>query len=328
MRYKGVILAACAMGLICSNTGKAADSNAPDTTVARSDANVPEVKFVISAEKKGWEGQQLTTSTGIAPTLAVEIEVPEGTLARRITENYVDMYYSKSFKSLSKQQRNYYRDTIRIRWEDNKCILYAVSEDDAKLVASVFLEMVTYEYRKELPLKEDAIQRITKGLKDIEDRFAEFKKLEENKKKSRYISADEAKSQAMRFGMMRDEIAIELAGLKARLKAIDEAMQKSPNSDATKGLGKERVDTLIEMSTAEAKDIAAHQKWIEARDAYTLLSRYEVLEKDKDSYEPTIGSWKKDAAQYEKQLVELKAQFETYMQSPKTATIYSVSQNR
>lgn len=329
MRYKGLVITACVLGWICTNTSNPADANVPNTNISGADTNVPEVNFVVSREKaeKNWGGKRLTSPNGITPLFAVEIELPSGILTPIIRDNYSEMYYSKSFKSMSKEQRKYVQSVIIVTWDDNKCVLYAVSEKDVKLMVNAFFEMVSRAYQKEMAGRDVEIQKRTKELKNAEDKLAELKNLEEKKTKFKYISADEAKSQAIRFGMIQEEMAVEMAGLEGKLQAIDKVIEKGQTGNDIGSLDKIRVNTIIDLATAKSKQTAANGKRAESQEAYDLLSKYESIEKDKDSYKATVEVTKDTLAKLVKQQAEIKTQFESYTQTNKTVLVYPLVQN-
>jgi len=187
-------------------------------------------------------------------------------------------------KKLSRQQRDFLGTgfAIRIDYESHRIPkhysiwFYAMSEDDAKKTAEVFIEVLAekatarrQEYVKERKKLEQKIADIEKDLpeKEAQAKAAESKYKEV--KNTRYASfadteaLEKAKETMLQMAKMLDVVDIELAGIREKLKVIEEYRKPKGLTDTLRyrelpneimvQLDRMFVEQMIELRGAEAR---------------------------------------------------------------------------
>ena len=162
-------------------------------------------------------------------------------------------------------------DTVRRHYHIR---LYAMSELDARKIAEAFIEAMTDKaekigrYKEHIRMMQEEIFRTKRKIleKEAETEVA-LANLRENIKNVHYLSTDEAKQAILELNTMLNNLDIELAGMEAKLQAIQEHQlrqkairSKIPLKERTERINREGIllkledmliDLLIELKVAD-----------------------------------------------------------------------------
>jgi hypothetical protein len=241
----------------------------------------PELQFETSGEERPWvrDSKDRPGSGPIKPTCAAEFLLyrapahsPQADLRTMRT-----ILKTEAGRSLSEIQRDFLTKSDALVWTDAGHIgrryrllrLYAVSQDDAKTMVRAVNEYMTVKANEQM-------QDMRKNADEYEERIADIRrelpqkqvKLEaasvsyqEIKKRTHDLSSDsdaakEAKETILEMNKVLDAIAIEIAGIEAKLSAIEQ--YKSKKNVSIEGLAK--VEQILSEQTIELAGALARRK--------------------------------------------------------------------
>jgi len=180
--------------------------------------------------------------------------------------------------------------------------LYAVSEEDARIMAHALIDtfatnagMAVASEREELEQCQERLKQNQAALPEKERQLEDMRKQYEATKSSTYpLSSEyEARKLAEELVLQMDRQAktldIELAGVRGKLKVIDEYLGK-PNLDnnVIETLEAQRIEQTIELSGLEARREAIHRIRDEQRRFCRLLEIVNDLERSVGQMKNTI----------------------------------------
>ncbi len=139
-------------------------------------------------------------------------------------------------------------------------LLYAVSLDDAKKMAEAYLRYAQDKFNSEVGEKQGEVERLSERLTDGQKRLPELiqseevteKSLGEAKKQVPYRSVQQALDAAAELDKLLNTAHVEIAGIQARLKAIEAVPPNQPTAVASR-LQMMRVEESISLQAAEAR---------------------------------------------------------------------------
>jgi len=250
--------------------------------------NLPktQLKFEINSEEQQWvvEGGKIGKGP-ITPTHVAELFLPysEEYSLDSNPQRIMRMLKSAPGQSMSAEQRVFLSastvkdaisiidryDTVRRHY---KIHLYAMSEKDARKTAEAFVEALADKaekirnYKKRIRILQEGIFQTKKEIteKEVETEVA-LANLRESIKNVHYLSTDEAKQAILELNTMLNNLDIELAGMKAKLRAIQEHQERQKaikDKKLEEGINREGIllkledmwiDLLIELKVAEAR---------------------------------------------------------------------------
>ena len=198
--------------------------------------------------------------------------------------------------------------------------LYAMSELDARKMAEAFIGAMTIKaekiesYKQHLSMLQESIFQITKEILDKETETEVFlAKYRESIENVHYLSTDEAKQAISELNTMLNNLDIELAGMKAKLRAIQEQKerQEAKGKIVTNREGillkleNMWIDLLIELKVAEARKETAVQLRSQAEDFCKQMNAKKAeSQKEMNELKMKITFFEREIRQFEEKLAD------------------------
>jgi hypothetical protein len=226
------------------------------------------------------------------------------------------IYDSPIAKKFSKSQKEFLKteytvlvvsDSIRTKpYHYHSTWLYAVSEEDAKLMAQAYLDglnkyagwimvdqkRVLNEWQEKLHLAQKELPEKEAKLKDLEEQY----KREKNKT-HRFSSEEEtpklAKENILEMNKTLDTLEIELSGIREKLKAIEKYRNEPEQREAIRArLDEMFVEQMIELSGLEARRQTTERLRAEQQLFLILFNKRNDLQHEVGKLRKTIESSK------------------------------------
>ncbi|MHC4623962.1 MAG: hypothetical protein ACYS4W_08680 [Planctomycetota bacterium] len=284
---KQQLVIALILACICA----AAPAQEPNETKMRQ----TKLKFEISTDCEGYSG-----ISSIKPTHAAQLSVNYTTsLPHRSRPNNMKRIFETSAgQALSEKQREFLSSSkyAVYGYSDEEYApsgydffyhLYAVSEDDAKKMAEVVVELLTNRANQRMQSYKNQAEElrgnIAEAKKEIPEKEAEAEaarpKLDELKKTVPYRWPKEAEDAISEFNRMLTTSEVEIAGIRASLEAIEKFQAKGrregfARDDTIDKLEKMAIEETIKLRAAEARKRTAERL---RKDAETLVELYAKL---------------------------------------------------
>ncbi len=192
--------------------------------------------------------------------------------------------------------------------------LYAVSELDARNMAQAFIEDLTNianANRKELLDEQQKLQKQIAAFKnDISEKEIELKdaqtKLEGLKGKVHYLTIDEAEKTVLELNKMLDVIDVEIAGLQAKVSAIEKykSDKKITNVDILAKLEQMLTEQTVELAGALARREAATRVRNQAGEFYNLRKQQLELPKTLNDLRRSLSNRERDLQRVQNRLID------------------------
>ena len=272
------------------------------------------LQFRIGQEEQKWitdldEHQRMysedrTEKSVIKPT-HVAIIIIEHTRVPRIY--WTEISNNPIGRTMSKQQQEFIAEAngrirnLKRKEEGFEFRWYAVSQEDAQKMAQAFINVWNTKVEKKL-------QPFLNRRKDLEEKITEIKKMLPVKQKNfeaaelkykeiknaRYFSSlhdgevyTKAKDTMFQMDKTLDTLEIELAGIKEKLKTIEQYRRRK-SADDGKSFSRETLDKLdqifveqmIELSSAKVRQNAALEIREREKEFLTLFSQWSNLESE------------------------------------------------
>lgn len=303
--------------------------------------NLPKTKprFEIKSEEQQWIAMGGRICKGpIKPTHVAELFLPfpysDEYMPNSNPQRIMRMLKTFPGQSISSEQRVFLSaskiqdaisiidrgDTVRRHYHIR---LYAMSELDARKIAEAFIEAMTDKaekigsYKEQIRMLQETIFRTKRKILDKDaETEVELANLRESIKNVHYLSTDEAKQAISELNTMLNNLDIELAGMKAKLQAIQEhqVRQKAIRSKIPLVEGTERInrdgillkledmwiDLLIELKVAEARKETATE--IRMRAEYFCKQ----MDAKKAEFQKEMNKFKMDITFYEQEIHQFK----------------------
>jgi len=303
--------------------------------------NLPKTKprFEINSEEQQWIAMGGIICKGpIKPTHVAELFLPfpysDEYMPNSNPQRIMRMLKTFPGQSISSEQRVFLSaskiqdaisiidrgDTVRRHYHIR---LYAMSELDARKIAEAFIEAMTDKaekigsYKEHIRMLQETIFRTNKKILAQEaEAEVELANLRESIKNVHYLSTDEAKQAISELNTMLNNLDIELAGMKAKLRAIQEQQlrqkairNKIPVQERTERINRDGIllkledmwiDLLIELKVAEARKETAIQLRMQAEDFCKQMNA------KKAEFQKEMNKFKMDIAFYEREIHQFK----------------------
>jgi len=261
-----------------------------------------ELKFEVSSEKQLWRGDRGTIAQGpIKPTHVAELLIrhhqERGRFGYGVPGNW-EIKKTSTGQSMSPLQHEFLTKGTAISTSPSKvtgyysCRLYAVSEGDTKKMVEGLIEFITSKANvrmEELSSNQQELQeKIAEAKKEISEKEPDAKAVEtkykEIKKAAPYTflsdveSCEKAKETILEMNKKLDALDIEIAGINAKLSAIEE--YKSKKDVSVEGLAKlEQIlsEQIFELAGALARKKAALNIRKREEEFYNLFRQSDKL---------------------------------------------------
>jgi len=302
--------------------------------------NLPKTqpRFEINSEEQQWQVEGGKIGKGpIKPTHVAELFLPysDEYISKSNSQRIMRMLKTAPGQSMSAEQRGFLStaqaqdavsiidryDTVRRHY---KIHLYAMSEKDARKTAEAFIEALGDKAEKIRSYKDhiSSLQREIFQTKEwIFNKEAEAEvelaKLRESIKNVHYLSTDEAKQAISELNTMLNNLDIELAGMKAKLQAIQEHQERQKaikDKKLEEGINREGIllkledmliDLLIELKVAEARKKTAIQLRMQAEDFCKQMNTKKAeFQKDVNKYKMHVTMYEQEIHQFEEKLAD------------------------
>jgi len=306
--------------------------------------NLPKTKprFEINSEEQQWQVEGGKIGKGpIKPTHVAELFLPdyEEYSPNSNPQRIMRMLKTASGRSISSEQRVFLSastvkdaisiidrgDTVRRHYHIR---LYAISEQDARKTAVAFVEALADKaekirnYKDHIRSLQGEIFQTKEWIFNKEaEAEVELANLRESIKNVHYLSTDEAKQAISELNTMLNNLDIELAGMKAKLQAIQEhqVRQKAIRSKIPLVEGTERInrdgillkledmliDLLIELKVAEARKETATEIRMRAEDFCKQMDAKKAeFQKDVNKYKTHVTMYEQEIHQFKEKLAD------------------------
>jgi len=196
-----------------------------------------------------------------------------------------------------------------------KIHLYAMSEKDARKMAEAFIEALADKSEKIRSYKNrirnlqvEIFQTKQEILEKEAETEVELSNLREDIKNVHYLSTDEAKQAISELNTMLNNLDIELAGMKAKLQAIQEQRQKLIRDKKFKledKLEDMLIDLLIELKVAEARKETATELRRQAEDFCKKMDAKKAeFQKYVNEYKMRVTMFEREIHQFKEKLAD------------------------
>ncbi|MFB0554183.1 MAG: hypothetical protein ACETWQ_12825 [Phycisphaerae bacterium] len=302
--------------------------------------NLPKTKprFEINSEEQQWQVEGGEIGKGpITPTHVAELFLPysDEYISKSNPQRIMRMLKTAPGRSMSAEQRGFLStaqaqdavsiidryDTVRRHY---KIHLYAMSEKDARKMAEAFIEALADKSEKIRSYK-DRIRSLQGEIFQTKERILEkeaetevaLANLRENIKNVHYLSTDEAKQAISELNTMLNNLDIELAGMKAKLRAIQEHQERQKaikDKKLEEGINREGIllkledmliDLLIELKVAEARKETATGLRMRAEDFCKQMDAKKAeFQKDVNEYKMRVTMFEREIHQFKEKLAD------------------------
>jgi hypothetical protein len=256
-------------------------------------------------------------------------------------------------KRLSKSQQDFLKTGLALRPDaDPKdpyhyyvIRLYAVSEEDAELMARAyldgekrFIDQCISVYKRDLSEKQEKLRLAEKELSEKEKELKaceeEYKPVKDNT--YRFSSEEEAsklaKETILEMDKALDMLEIELAGIREKLNAIEKYRNKTPSHDAIRvKLDEMFIEQMVELSGLEARRLTTNRLLAKQPRFLGLFNERNDLQREVTNLRNTIGENQRSINSITESLLHPKPNQMLHVLPPKvyqnTITIYPVITN-
>ncbi len=195
-------------------------------------------------------------------------------------------------------------------------LLYAVSREDAQKMAAGYVRFAMDEFRAEVRKQTDAIQRRAERIASAEKRIPELEallqtartSLEELKKQVPYRSDEQALEAAGELDKMLNAAQVEIAGIRAKIDAIQGWQAEKPSQAVSSKLEVMFVEEAIALRAAEARKRAATDLRAQADKFMDLNKTIRDASAEMRRHRDNLQLDKRALESYESQLAKLKEQ--------------------
>ena len=305
--------------------------------------NLPKTKprFEINSEKQQWQVEGGKIGKGpIKPTHVAELFLPysDEYSPNSNLQRIMRMLKTFSGRSISSEQRVFLSastvkdaisiidrgDTVRRHYHIR---LYAMSELDARKIAEAFIEAMADKaekigiYKERIRMLQEEIFRTNKKILDKEaETEVALANFRENITNVHYLSTDEAKQAISELNTMLNNLDIELAGMKAKLQAIQEhqfrqkAIRNKNLEERTERINRDGIllkledmliDLLIELKVADARKETATEIRMRAEDFCKQMDAKKAeFQKDVNEYKMRVTMFEQEIHQFNEKLAD------------------------
>lgn len=197
--------------------------------------------------------------------------------------------------------------------------VYAVSQEDAKRVTEVLLEIWTDEAKAKMQKAEDRFreeeQKMAEARKELPKKEAELERVTSELEKLRAgrrplstdgDAAEEARATVLEMDKILDALHIEVTGIKARLAAIEQykSQKQGTSMPEVAKLEVMLAEQTVELAGALAKMEAARAIRGRHQEFYDLATRRATLESEVSTLRSGLGRWPARRREWEERLAD------------------------
>ena len=244
-------------------------------------------------------------------------------------------------EGLSQAQKEFLADEAGISvWRGNNISdvqLYAVSEEDAKIMARALLDAMAVrarelraEHQRQLEEIKAELERSKAELAEKEKRFEEVDRLYKQSNESLHPHlADEEVAQLAKeliFQMDKEGNAldIELAGTRAKLQIIEGYLQRQNPKNVSERLEALKIDQIIELGGLEARREAVERVRTAEQGLYSLFTERQALQRNMAGWRDAVDKNQKSVEQYQTRLDETSGALVPPQEEERNVTIYPI----
>jgi hypothetical protein len=270
------------------------------------DPNRPQIKIEISDQEMRW-----ARTSAIRPTHVAEVFIRRSSSGPGLSVRQETLLETSSAAAMTPKQREFMEASTVVESQGSgvanhhRIFLYAVSEADAKKMVEAFIEILDgragqkrLQYVNKLREDKEEMAK-AKGLLPGKEALLPSVKTEYDKiKESSHPftadteAAEHAKQTMLEMGKMLDALDVELAGIREKLKVIQEYWNQDGEwtKEALAKLQELQIIQTIELKGAEARKKAAVAIRQREKDFLDLFEKWTSLESEIDSLKSTILS--------------------------------------
>jgi len=335
------------------------------TTVSEPNNTDSEIKFVIDSNtpvkwsvfvNRLYQGRQVrgTPSSPIKPTYAARIRIRDDDARFHSEKEVLDRINDSPIaKKFSKSQQEFLKTGFAVRVNADPedpyhyyvTCLFAVSEDDAKLMARAyldgekrFIDHCISVYKRDLSEKQEKLRLAEKELSEKETKLKaceeEYKPVKDNM--HRFSSEEEAsklaKETILEMDKALDMLEIELAGIREKLNAIEKYRNKTPSHDTIRvKLDEMFIEQMVELSGLEARRLTTERLRARQQRFLGLFNERDDLQREVTNLRNTVKENQRSIDSLTESLAHPKPNQMLRVLPPKvyqnTVTIYPVVTN-
>ncbi len=182
-------------------------------------------------------------------------------------------------------------------------LLYAVTLEDARKMAEIYGQFAANCFKRSVAWQQDHIKGLSDELAGNQKRLSELgqsegatgKQLQELRKLVPYRNVQQATDAVAELDKMLNPARVEIAGLQAKLKAIQDHMKTiSPsNAELRSKLETMFVEESIALQVAEARNHTAQELRKQANDYVDLTQALTRMVQEKQQIEKDLPDWSK-----------------------------------
>jgi hypothetical protein len=242
---------------------------------------------------------------------------------------------------LSQAQREFLADDRGMRtWRHQNLVqitLFAVSEDDAKIMARALLDYAAAqageeraEFQRRLEESKAAFEQRKAELSEKEKRFEEVERLYQQSRESLHPHLpDEEVAQLAReliFQMDKEgnTLDIELAGARAKLQIIEEYLQRRNTTAVRERLEALKIDQMIELGGLDARREAVEKVRTAEQGLYSLYAERKQLQQTLPGWRDDVQLRQRNIEQQTAELEETSGRLVPPQEEERKVTIYPI----
>ena len=185
--------------------------------------------------------------------------------------------FIKSYPGFSGQQRKlltldsvgdlFRKDNVYLSYSpqgdpNRPCVLlFGMTQEDAATMARAYAEFAIMAFRTNLGFAEEDVKKTAKELADLQKRIPEVDELlrtsqaslEELRKRVPYRTEEEAMNAVSELDRMNNAALVEIAGIRAKIEAIQRYQQEPPRPEQTARLSLMFIEESIALQAADAR---------------------------------------------------------------------------
>lgn len=244
-------------------------------------------------------------------------------------------------QKLSQAQKEFLADDSGIRIWTNKNIsevkLFAVSEDDAKIMVRALLDVVAAQARKERAEFQRRLEESKAGLEQNkaelaqkEKRFEQVERLYQQRRESLHPHLpDKEVAQLAReliFQMDKEgnTLDIELAGARAKLQIIEGYLERRNTVAVRERLEALKIDQMIELGGLDARREAVEKVRTAEQGLYSLYAERKQLNETLPGRRDNVKLWQSNIEKQRAELEETSGRLVPPQERERKVTIYPI----
>jgi len=260
------------------------------------------LKFEISVLRQQWLDRKKQLARGlIKPTHAAEFYINHTDIAISNQREIKMILETSSGQSISDRQQEFLKTSTtscaifsydKAMKDHYHVRLYALSEDDARKMTEAFVEVATNKTKARMELWKDDLAKLQEKIPQLQKQISEteeklkivrasFEKFKKSTPSVQYASIKEAQQAISEYSKIIDPLTIELEGIGAKIRTIQEYQEKITSQDTLVKLEQMLIEQNVELAGVSAKRDFADSARIRARYFVEKKTELRNLEEDK-----------------------------------------------